>query len=271
MNRFPKEFLRLWPNIVYIAAMPVCFLIAVLLYEPKGLCELMHTAEGTVNVQSVYSFNIAITTAILLVAMTAVRLPLYFLRRRIDQTMTMFCFRCTAELVILCAFEALYLVLMDKTSAGYFAFLGRSLSALGSVLLIPYIILSLWYCLKSASEEKPMDEGSRLKFYDNRHQLKFVTSAGAVLYIESNENYVVIHYLENGIEKRFQLRNSMKSIEPLCERAGFARTHRCFIVNPAHIKTIRKESGQNFAELGCERAEGIPISKKYHDSIASML
>ncbi|MCH5173988.1 MAG: LytTR family transcriptional regulator DNA-binding domain-containing protein, partial [Bacteroidales bacterium] len=47
--------------------------------------------------------------------------------------------------------------------------------------------------------------------------------------------------------------------------------HRCFIVNPAHIKTIRKENGQNFAELGCERAEGIPISKKYHDSIASML
>jgi DNA-binding LytR/AlgR family response regulator len=64
----------------------------------------------------------------------------------------------------------------------------------------------------------------------------------------------------------------MKSIEPLCEQAGFARTHRCFIVNPMHIKSIRKDTGGvNFADLGCERSEGIPISKKYYDNITALL
>ena len=272
MSKFPKELMRIWPNLIYIVAMPVSFLLAVLLYEPRALCELMRTAEGAVPLHNVYSFNIAITVSILLVSMAAVRLPLYFLRRKIDQTIALFSVRCVIELVVMCAFEALYLTLMDKTEAGYFSFLGKSLSALGTVLMITYIILTLFYLYKSASVSEVIDEGTRLKFYDNRHQLKFATSAGSVLYIESNENYVVIHYLENGIEKRFQLRNSMKSIELLCEKAGFARTHRCFIINPSHIKTIRKDpGGQNFADLGCDRSEGIPISKKYLESISSIL
>ena len=92
-----------------------------------------------------------------------------------------------------------------------------------------------------------------------------------MLYIESNENYIIVHYLENAIEKRFQIRTSMKNIEPLCEQAGFARAHRCYIVNPLHVKSIRKGvGGLNFADLGTGD-DGIPISKKYYEGIAAML
>ena len=93
-----------------------------------------------------------------------------------------------------------------------------------------------------------------------------------MLYIEANENYIIVHYQENGIEKRFQIRNSMKNIEPLCERAGFVRTHRSYIVNPAHIRMVRKDvNGLYFADLGTENSDGIPVSKKYYDNVTAAL
>ena len=272
MNTYPKSLTRFLPNLVHIAAIPVFFLISALIFEPKALCALMSAGEGISSVQGVQTFNTVITFAILLGVMTATRLTFYFLRKRIPMQLDKYVLWCLGEILLCCAFTALYLVLMAQGEHGYFSWLGRCLTALGSTLLFPYLILTMLYGWLNALYAEPSDGDLRLKFYDNRHQLKFITEASSVLYVESNENYIIIHYLENGIEKRFQLRNSMKNIEPLCERAGFARTHRCFIVNPRHIKTIRKDTGgMNFADLGCERSEGIPISKKYHDSIARML
>ena len=92
------------------------------------------------------------------------------------------------------------------------------------------------------------------------------------MYLESNENYVIIHFSENGVEKKYQLRNTLKSVEPLCEKAGFVRTHRGFIVNPAHVRLIRKEPGGFFfADIGSDRPQGIPVSKKYYDNITAAL
>ena len=179
---------------------------------------------------------------------------------------------CIGEIAVMCAFTGLYLTLMDHSQYNFFYYFGRSVSSIGSVIIYPYIILSLLYaCIEKASLPSPEDD-LRLKFYDSRHQLKFITESSAVLYLESAENYVIIHYLENGVEKRFQLRNSMKNLEPLCEKAGFARTHRCYVINPRHVKLIRKDAGGvNVADLGLEKGEGIPISKKYYDSIATLL
>ena len=167
---------------------------------------------------------------------------------------------------------ALYLTLMSKGGYGFFQMLGMCLPALVSILVYPYIILTLYYCLKQALNAPSPDESTRLKFYDSRHQLKFITSAASVLYIEAAENYIILHYGENGVEKKYQIRNSMKNIEPLCASAGFVRTHRSFIVNPSHVKLIRKDPGGfYFAELGTSREGGIPVSKKYYDALAAVL
>ncbi len=178
---------------------------------------------------------------------------------------------CLMEISICCAFTAMYLVLMAHGHDGYFSWLGRCISGIGSVLVFPYAIITLLICYLDALHAEPMDDQARLKFYDSRHQLKFITSAASVQYIESNENYIIIHYMENGVSKRFQLRNSMKNIEPLCEKAGFARAHRCYILNPKHVKLVRKDpGGSNIAEIeGVE--DGIPVSKKYYENIAAIL
>lgn len=262
MKGFPKALTRLPSTFIHIGAVPASFLIGALVYEPKALSALMNGD----------SFNIVICAAIILVVTAISRMTLWLIRKRFPSGLWRYSFWCIGEMLVCCAFTGLYLVLMDGArEGGFFHYFGQSVSSIGSILVVPYVFLALLYMALDDSDTAPVD-GMRLKFYDNRHQLKFITEARSVLYIESNENYIILHYLENGIEKRVQIRNSMKNIEPLCEQAGFARTHRCFIVNPLHIKSIRKETGGvNYADLGGERSEGIPISKKYYDSITSLL
>ncbi|MBQ4027212.1 MAG: LytTR family transcriptional regulator [Bacteroidales bacterium] len=271
MSYYPKSLVRFFPIYVFALAIPVFFLISVLLYEPKGLCELMRAGEGLSMISNVYTFNIIITFTILLAAMSLSRVLLWLLRKALAMDMYKYCIWCMGEIVVCGAFVSLYLVLMARGDGGWFGWLGRSIVSIGSISIFPYLILTLFICAREKATAHDASADARLKFYDNRHQLKFITEASSVLYIESNENYIIVHYLENAIEKRFQIRTSMKNIEPLCEQAGFARAHRCYIVNPLHVKSIRKGvGGLNFADLGTGD-DGIPISKKYYEGIAAML
>ena len=273
MKAFPRALTRLPSTFIHMAAVPLSFLVGALVYEPAALHRLMDAGDSYVAMGNVNSFNVVICSAIILVVVAIARMTLWLIRKRFPAGLWQYFFWCVLEIAACCAFTGLYLVLMDHAyDGGFFAYFGRSVSSIGSILIYPYLVLALLYMALDEPRAGAMEGDVRLKFYDNRHQLKFITEASSVLYIESNENYIIIHYMDNGIEKRFQLRNSMKSVEPLCEQAGFARTHRCFIVNPRHVKLIRKEpGGTNVADLGLARDEGIPISKKYYDSIASLL
>lgn len=271
MNTFPKSLLQLGAALLHVAAIPVSFLACALLYQPKALDALMLAGQNFAAISDIKHFNMVICAAIMLVTMALSRIPiLWVLRKNIPMTMGRYIAWCIIEIAVISSFCALFLSLMARDN--YFVYFGRCFTSIGSALIFPYIIITLFYMVMQKQENVPLEEGARLKFYDIRHQLKFITEASSIQYIESNENYIIIHYLENGVEKRYQLRNSMKNIEPLCERAGFARTHRCYIVNPAHVKMIRREQGGvNVADLGLAHGEGIPISKKYYDSIAAML
>ena len=270
MNAYPKTLTQFPPNLIYVFALPAFFLLSVLLYEPSHLVDLMHTGDGAAR--TLYYFNISIVTAIIFVVMILSRLLLFLLRKHMDMTLGWFALWCVMETVLISGFVALYLALMDKGDDSFFVFLGRSLSSLGSLFIYPYIILTLAFILSNARRSGPSEQEARLKFYDSRHQLKFITSAESLLYIESNENYVIIHFDENGSEKTYQLRNTLKSVEPLCEKAGFVRTHRGFIVNPAQVRLVRKEPGGFFfADIGTLRPQGIPVSKKYYDNLTAAL
>lgn len=269
MNSYPKTLAGFSPHLLYVFAIPAFFLLSVLLYEPSHLVDLMHTGESA---GTFYSFNISIVFAIILVVMFLSRILLFILRRSINMTLGWFAMWCVMETVAISAFVALYLTLMYKGDSGFFLFLGRSLSSLGSIFIYPYVILTLAFALAEARKAGSAEPETRLKFYDSRHQLKFITSAESLMYLEANENYVIIHFSENGSEKKYQLRNTLKSVEPLCEKAGFVRTHRGFIVNPAHVRLIRKEPGGFFfADIGTERPQGIPVSKKYYDNLTAAL
>ena len=273
MTNFPKKMLKFFPNFLHILLIPAFFLLCVLLYEPAPLCELLRTGEGDIAMPNVFSFNTSIVSAIILLVITGTRLPIYFFGRKMGVSMQWYIAWCIGEVVLMAAFMALYLALLSPVSGDYFIFLGECVSTLASLMVYPYLILLLTYAWQEAlhKEELP-DEGVRLKFYDSRHLLKFAATSSSILYMEADENYIIIHYMDNGAEKKYQLRNSMKNLESLCEKAGFVRTHKGFIVNPSHIKSVRKDAGgQYLAELGEGSDSGIPVSKKYYERLMNLL
>lgn len=272
MTTKPKSLLKLFPNAIYVAFMCVFFLVSVLLYEPRGLCSLFHAGEGILSIVNVYYFNITIIICIIFLILLITRLSLSLLRRHLDITSNWYLTICVVELLIICAFSALYLDLVSGSADSYFVHLMRCLATVPPVMAIPQLLHFLAFQLRDARNAEDLDEGVRLKFYDNRHLLKFITYASSVLYIEANENYINIHYLDAGAEKKYQLRNTMKSVELISEKAGFVRVHRGYIVNPSHVKSVRKdEGGLYFADLGSNISREVPVSKRYYSNITALL
>lgn len=272
MNARPKSLLKPFPNALYVLWMCVFFIISVLLYEPKGLCALFHAGEGYMPIVNVYYFNITMVICIIFVFLTITRLLFCLLRRHLDITQNWYLTICVTELVAISAFTALYLRLVSGSPDSYFVFLMRCLATMPPVMAVATVFHYLAYQLRDARNAEDLDEGARLKFYDSRHLLKFITYASSVLFIEANENYINIHYLDAGVEKKYQLRNTMKSVETLSEKAGFVRVHRGYIVNPNHVKSVRKdEGGLYFADLGANISMEVPVSKRYYNNITALL
>ena len=180
MSYYPKSLVRFFPIYVFALAIPVFFLISVLLYEPKGLCELMRAGEGLSMISNVYTFNIIITFTILLAAMSLSRVLLWLLRKALAMDMYKYCIWCMGEIVVCGAFVSLYLVLMARGDGGWFGWLGRSIVSIGSISIFPYLILTLFICAREKATAHDASADARLKFYDNRHQLKFITTAASV-------------------------------------------------------------------------------------------
>ena len=115
-------------------------------------------------------------------------------------------------------------------------------------------------------------ESQRMRFYDEKHNLKIVLDAQSILYVEADVNYVDIYYSENDKIRSYSLRNSMKAIDELCHDHGLVRCQRSFYVNPRHIKVLRKEKdGIVYAELDAKDVRHIPVTKKYYDKLTEML
>lgn len=272
MNKFPKSLRTFFPQIIYVLFITAFFFLCGTLYEPKMLDQLLRTGEGVRRIGNVYFFNFAILIAILAGTLMVLRVIYYLLREKIGQNWFWYMTWCVFEVIAISCFSALYLTLMAPSGTNYFPYLGRCFGCFASLLVYPYVIVTLGYAYRDAMMPSGVDEGARLRFYDHRHLLKFITTASSVLYIESDENYINIHYTENGSVKKYQIRNTMKSVEPLCEQNGFVRTHRSYIVNPTHIKLIRKdEMGSFVAELDHATESAIPVSKKYYSSVTALL
>lgn len=246
--------------------------MSILLYEPKLLVELLHSGEGVARVSNIYAFNIAIVCAICLGTMLLGRLLFLFAKKWLSFTVPYYAFWCVGEVLVMSAFVALYITLIGGMQQPYFNYLGLCFRSLITILVYPYVIIAQIYYASNLPKQFIHDEGMRLKFYDNRHLLKFSTTASSILYIQANENYLNICYVENDKVKEYELRNSMKSVEELCQKAGFVRAHRSYIVNPSQVKMVAKaDMGRYVAKFSVPDSPEIPVSKRNYESLVALL
>lgn len=265
MSHIARIFRRFVPQLMHMIILPVFFFAFMLIYRPFNVMDFFgHEWFGV---------HVTIISSIILVSIAMTRLLYYYLP--LNLTYVLYSVWCLAEIIFVSFFAALYLWLVLHRPAPYFDTLTLSFQYISLTLVLPYALLALSlriYDYSAGTSRYGDDNSARIRFYDEKHNLKIVLNAQSVLYIEADFNYVNIYYLENGKVRSYMLRNSMKAIDEVCQEHGLLRCQRSFYVNPKHIKVLRKDKeGIIYAELDADDVRHIPVTKKYYDRLAEML
>lgn len=263
MTKIPASILSVWTMLVHVITIPVFFLGFILLYESQWMVKFMSIGHGVV-------FNALMLTCILIGVLCAVRIPLTAVRNRPHLTWWQYSLISFAEIVVFSCFAALYMALVYG-NIGYFPALGHCLRMAFAILPYPYIIYAILFALIRPDEPMAAEE-DLMRFADNTGRLKLVIAHDVILYIEAQENYVSIHYMENSQMKEYSLRQSMRGIEELMEKHGIIRCQRSYFVNPRHVSVLRRDKeGMIQAELDITTAKPVPVSPKYYEQLSKML
>lgn len=264
---------QLW----FFILIPLFFLVFVIIYSPFHIDESILGDYPAIfgDRSSRFQFNIVMIMCIIFLVLVMSRTLLYILRKRLSSDRGNYFVWISGEFLLIALFTALYVSLITKGEKTYFEALLYSFIYLFTVLIYPYAIITLIQTLKSVRASKYAvvdDTSSRIRFYDDKHTLKFVIAASSILYIEAQENYVRIHYLDGEQLKNYQLRATMKKIEESLTTNGLIRCHRSYFVNPRHIHALRKDKDNYiYAEIDNLAHSEIPVSKKYYESVSERL
>lgn len=268
MNRTIAKIISLPGTVIHSLVIPLFAFLFCLYYRPLVMNDFLSMANAT------FSFNVTILLCILLVSYSVTRWGLFAIGKARNVSGTAYLLWSIGETIISALFCALYLVLISHTNYTYFEIAGISFLNLLTITMYPLWIM--WLCfdrhLRNEDKDKPVDESSLIRFYDEYKKLRLVIANDAVIFIKSEENYVQIHYIDKDKTKKFVLRSSMRALEDDLSKKGLVRCHRSYFINPAYIKIVhRDESGQIVAELNQDGYDSIPISRKYQDAITKLL
>lgn len=145
------------------------------------------------------------------------------------------------------------------------------------VLLLPYTTIWLYFSmndkrkkleqlsLELESQEQPAK--GILNFLDEKRELKLSVLSDQVLWIESADNYVKIHYQNKGRVSAFMIRNTLKVMEESLANTSLVRCNRSTIINFDHVKVLRKEKEGIVLGSDLESIPDIPVSKTYAEKV----
>jgi len=263
MHKIPSSLLSTPTLLLHVLAMPVFYLGFILVYRSEWMIRFLDAGLGTV-------FNVLMLMCILIGVMCASRIPMTVTRRHLHLNWWYYVLWSFAEVVVFTCFAALYMALVYG-DYGYFPALGECFRLSFSTLSYPYLLIALFIALIKPDEVAASEE-NLVRFADTTGRLKLVIANDVILYIEAQENYISIHYMEGEQRKEYSLRQSMRGIEELMDKHGIIRCQRSYFVNPQHVKVLRRDKeGMIQAELDVPNSKPVPVSPKYYEQLSKML
>lgn len=259
-------------QVKYAFLLPAFFIFFMSVYDPFSFKEMMNVGGKTTT------FHLLMLSSIMIGVLSITRLVFSALYKYVPFKWWHYVLWCLGEVLVTAFFFALYISLFYLKSGGmpYFSALSYSFKIIFLTLVYPYIIAIATRVIKNKSTDLENTvkepEETLIKFRDEHKRLKLTIDPSAVLFIEADENYIKINYLDNDKTRVYQLRNSMKSFEEDAARHGFVRCHRSYYVNPRHVKLLsRGKDGVIYTEFIREGVGRIPVSKRYYQNLADML
>lgn len=197
-------------------------------------------------------------------------------------TYLQYAFWVLAEILAMSLFYSLFTkYIPDKgMSRDFMEIFHKSTVNTSLVLLLPYSILWLYFSWRdktSLLQKMTVDESSNgvqrknsIAFPDEKGELRITIMLENLLYIDSSDNYVTIHYLNKSKLSHFLIRNTLKWMdENLTNDSQLVRCHRSYIVNLDKVKVIRKNKGGIIMELDIVNTPDIPVSTTFYERVMS--
>ncbi len=126
--------------------------------------------------------------------------------------------------------------------------------------ILPIIVIGRWSFGKY-KEKQLEDKKIEIHGAGNYESLRLHLSD--LICIQSADNYVEITYLEQGELKKQLIRNKLSEVET--SRPELVRTHRSFLVNPAHFKQWKTGNRKLILVLSSDIE--IPVSKSHQQAV----
>ncbi len=271
MPQKTPDYLYEKSNIVRLILFTAVFAVGFInIYQPFGFTGWFKIEESKL----LYS-SLIMLTGVLVVVIS--RIIMYYYCKKHDLALVYYGVWVLAEILAMSSFYALFEVLVLHDNRSLEALIKVSATNTSLVLLLPYTILWLYFSwtdkkkrLEQIDQEDqqpaPAKKGM-LSFHDEKGELKLSVQSDQLLYLESADNYVKIHFLSKGKITHFMLRNSLKNLDENLANTSMIRCHRSYVVNFDKVKVLRKEKDGIYLAMDEENIPDIPVSKTYTERV----
>lgn len=257
-------------NIVTLILFTAAFaLVFINVYAPFGVDVWFNVTRWTLLLYS----SIITLTGVMVVVIS--RIIMYHSRHRVAIRLWHYLVWVMAEVFFMGLFYSLYqkLILSDVRFLPDIVVVSVQNTAL--VLLLPYSVLWLYFSwsenkrkLESFGQAKDLEpQKGMIHFNDERGILRLSVKTEHLLYLEAADNYIYIHFLDNGQPERHLLRNNLKKLNEKLGHSPLVRCHRSFMVNSDKVKLIRRGKDGLLLELDLPGMLTIPVSKTYVNEV----
>lgn len=268
----PEYLITKKNTIIQIAFTTIFAYIFINIYRPFGYD----------NWYKINELQLMIASAIVVVAGMIVivlsRLLFFQLKKSHEITFAVYIWFIVAEIFFLGVFYTSLEILILHDERTPLLLLFNAIQNTALILLIPYTLSILYFSWTDI--KKRMDQVSHqfrdspddfIPFKDEKGNLKITIKSIDVLFLESNDNYVNIHYNDNGKRKVYMIRNSLKQFETDLKDYPIWRAHRKFSVNIKNIKMMKKERKGFELIVNTDKEERIPVSRSYEKKMMDLL
>jgi DNA-binding LytR/AlgR family response regulator len=206
------------------------------------------------------------------------RLLLLKIKKEYEITYAVYIWFIIAEIILLGGFYTSLeiFVLNDERSA--FALLVNAVQNTSLILLIPYTLSFLFFAWSDIRKrfEKLLAQFRNpsdffIPFADNNGNLKISIKNSDLLFLEANDNYVIIHYRNEEKRKKIMIRNTLKTYEQKLKDYPVIRVHRRFSVNIKNVKVLKREKRNYVLIMNDMHGDKIPLSKMYETKIIKLI
>jgi len=270
-----RESAQLRTAVILAALFSLAFLVVVIPFSPDSWFRLGN---------SIFFGYTALFAGVCLTVLSLSKMTMHLTRNLFPMTYWQYILWNLAEVVVIALLYTVFTVnIAAPENMGFWAIFARALVIAFVCIGVPYIIAAMFYTIDDqmrtirlmrmgdvVSDDAPPkgEQPDRFTLFDNNGALKLSVSSANLYYVESDDNYIKVWYLDNhGELKTYMLRCRMKTVEESFAGSSLMRCHRKFIVNMDHVKVLEKTPSGYELTLDNDAIDPIPVTKTYAPNI----